>query len=678
MAGLALVWMMSAPRPVWGQWTGGPTGPIYYNGGNVGIGTTSPGGLLHIAGSVGTNGLVLDNGVQIRQKNASGTITNVLTRWSDNVIYLDNPDGAINIRPGPSGASSVFLTATGNVGIGTTNPQYLLSVKGQIGAKDVIVTNTGWSDYVFQPGYRLRPLREVDAYIHANHHLPDIPSAAEVQEKGVSMGDMQSKLLAKIEELTLHMIQQDKENRNLRERIAQLEAHAAGVPSGPGAPATARFVRVRKATARLALCFCACNMMTAFLAAQCSNPTQVPNQTISSGTLNFTDNNALAASNVIINGSASVTFQAGNCIDLQPGFHATAGTAAATLHAWVGTGVPSITSLSVTSGTVGTAVTITGSNFGSSGTVTFNGTTATVTSWSAGSITATVPVGAAPGSVNVVVTANGVASNAAAFTLQDSAPSYAPVTPSSGSGWQQTYSFTFSDPNGATDISWTQMDVGNSSGTANSCVVFFGRGPGFGYGDPSTGGFWLGDNAGQGWSGGGPVGQPGTLENSQCIVDVGASSLQLSGTSLTITVAASFKTGYAAAHTIWDMAEDNEGLSSGGYYGAGSYTVTTPPAPLFSLAAQQVTAQPIAPGSSASYTVTVTPQSGFSGVVKFENTALATGETAALLGVRGIGCGDADGEYGQPGHAHGFDQLLGDRHGPAGWRMGRKPNIRHP
>jgi hypothetical protein len=392
----------------------------------------------------------------------------------------------------------------------------------------------------------------------------------------------------------------------------------------------ARFVRGGKTTVRLALWFCACNMMTALLAAQCSNPTQVQNQTISSGTVNFTDNNALAASSVIINGSASVTFHTGNCIDLQPGFHATAGTAATTFHAWEDAGAPSITSLSVTSGTVGTAVTITGSDFGSSGTVTFNGTAATVTSWSAGSISVTVPVGAVPGSVNVVVTVNGVTSNAVAFNLQDSAPSNGTVTPSNGAGWHQTYTFTFSDPNGATDISSTQMDVGNSSGTANSCVVFFGRGSSFGYPDPSMGGFWLEDNAGQSWSGGGPVGQPGTLENSQCIVDAGASSLQLSGMNLTITVAASFKPGYAAAHTVWDMAQDNEGLSSGGYYGAGSYTVTTPPAPLFSLAAQQVTAQPIAPGSSASYTVTVTPQSGFSGVVKLENTALAAGETAAF------------------------------------------------
>jgi ribosomal protein S15P/S13E len=134
------------------------------------------------------------------------------------------------------------------VGIGTTTPQYRLAVNGTIGTKEVVVTNTGWADYVFRPGYRLRPLSEVDAYIQANHRLPDIPSEAEVRENGVSVGSTQAKLLAKIEELTLHVIQQEKdrhslrermaqehrelcermaqENRDLRERIAELEAHA--------------------------------------------------------------------------------------------------------------------------------------------------------------------------------------------------------------------------------------------------------------------------------------------------------------------------------------------------------------------------------------------------------------------------------------------------------------------
>ena len=122
----------------------------------------------------------------------------------------------------------LFLGDTGNVGIGTNIPQYKLAVNGTIGAKDVIVTNTGWADYVFRPGYRLRPLSEVGAYIQAHRRLPDIPSEAEVKEKGVSVGEMQAKLLAKIEELTLHMIQQEKENRELRERLARLETRAAG------------------------------------------------------------------------------------------------------------------------------------------------------------------------------------------------------------------------------------------------------------------------------------------------------------------------------------------------------------------------------------------------------------------------------------------------------------------
>ena len=114
------------------------------------------------------------------------------------------------------------------MGIGTAQPQYKLAVNGTIGAKEVIVTNIGWPDYVFRPGYRLRPLSEVGAYIQAHRHLPGIPSEAEVKEKGVSLGEMQAKLLAKVEELTLHMIQQDKENRELRERLARLETRAAG------------------------------------------------------------------------------------------------------------------------------------------------------------------------------------------------------------------------------------------------------------------------------------------------------------------------------------------------------------------------------------------------------------------------------------------------------------------
>ena len=112
---------------------------------------------------------------------------------------------------------------TGNVGIGTTNPgTYKLAVNGEIRAKEVIV-ETGCSDFVFEEHYALRPLNEVEAFIKANKHLPDIPSEKEVSENGLGLGEMQAKLLRKVEELTLYMIEMKKENQALRQRIVNLE-----------------------------------------------------------------------------------------------------------------------------------------------------------------------------------------------------------------------------------------------------------------------------------------------------------------------------------------------------------------------------------------------------------------------------------------------------------------------
>lgn len=204
------------PSCLWSQWTGGPTGPVYYSGGNVGIGTGNPGRNLSIAGSGAT-------GIQLFSTTAppnTGAWALIAAAAGGFILQNDqNSSQLFSISPG-----SGFYFGGGNVGIGTANPQYLLSVNGTIGTKDVIVTNTGWSDYVFRPGYRLRPLSEVRAYIEAHHNLPDIPSEAEVKEKGVSVGELQAKLLAKIEELTLHMIQAEQENRELLERVARLEA----------------------------------------------------------------------------------------------------------------------------------------------------------------------------------------------------------------------------------------------------------------------------------------------------------------------------------------------------------------------------------------------------------------------------------------------------------------------
>jgi len=103
-----------------------------------------------------------------------------------------------------------YLTvlANGNVGIGKNNPQYNLDVKGTIRATEIRV-NTGGADFVFENDYKLKPLSEVKSHIKEHKHLPDIPSAAEMQENGVGVSELSTKLLQKVEELTLYVIQQN-------------------------------------------------------------------------------------------------------------------------------------------------------------------------------------------------------------------------------------------------------------------------------------------------------------------------------------------------------------------------------------------------------------------------------------------------------------------------------------
>nr|MBI1231855.1 hypothetical protein [Cytophagales bacterium] len=105
----------------------------------------------------------------------------------------------------------VFPTQGGNVGIGKNNPTSKLEVNGTIKAKEVNITAIGWPDFVFRPDYDLMPLNEVENFIQENGHLPNIPREAEVMEKGVNLGEINAKLLEKVEELTLYLIHQQKE-----------------------------------------------------------------------------------------------------------------------------------------------------------------------------------------------------------------------------------------------------------------------------------------------------------------------------------------------------------------------------------------------------------------------------------------------------------------------------------
>lgn len=114
--------------------------------------------------------------------------------------------------------TAIYCDGFGGVGIGTMHTQgFRLSVDGKIRASDIIkVYPQGqWSDFVFEDKYRLRPLSEVEQFIKANGHLPDIPSAQEVKKEGVELGSMDAKLLQKIEELTLYIIEMKKESERI-------------------------------------------------------------------------------------------------------------------------------------------------------------------------------------------------------------------------------------------------------------------------------------------------------------------------------------------------------------------------------------------------------------------------------------------------------------------------------
>lgn len=121
----------------------------------------------------------------------------------------------------------------GNVGIGTIETgSHKLAVEGSIGAREIKVEASGWSDFVFENDYELQTLEEVEEHIVENGHLPEIPSEAEVTENGINLGEMNAKLLQKIEELTLYMIDMNKqmqqlksENQVLKEEISTLKSN---------------------------------------------------------------------------------------------------------------------------------------------------------------------------------------------------------------------------------------------------------------------------------------------------------------------------------------------------------------------------------------------------------------------------------------------------------------------
>ena len=198
------------------------------SGGNVGIGTTSPSENLTITGTVSPVILIKST----NETNSTGGL--LIGQTSAPISYISSPERDLSIDWGWPNTLILGDTEQGNyggkivipsaqVGIGTSNPQSLLAVNGTVTATEVKVTQTGWSDYVFHPGYKLKPLSQVAAYIHKNNHLPDIPSAKQIESKGLNLGDMEKKQMQKIEELTLYQINADNRAQGFRKELSDLK-----------------------------------------------------------------------------------------------------------------------------------------------------------------------------------------------------------------------------------------------------------------------------------------------------------------------------------------------------------------------------------------------------------------------------------------------------------------------
>ena len=217
--GIFLILWLAGAAPALGQgvWTdNGSTVSLTDSTNRVGIGISAPVKELHGRASSGWFGFRMEG-----QAGFGATVEFYSNATALGDIYA-TPEKELKFRTNGT-TLAMTIDENQNVGIGTAAPQSKLAVDGTITAKEVKVTSTGWPDYVFADDYDLMPLSALAAYIQANGHLPEVPSAEEVATNGLSLGASQALLLKKIEELTLYMIAMQQENEGLKERVMELE-----------------------------------------------------------------------------------------------------------------------------------------------------------------------------------------------------------------------------------------------------------------------------------------------------------------------------------------------------------------------------------------------------------------------------------------------------------------------
>ncbi len=212
---LTLGWYVYNNKFYWSQYKNNLG---YYNPSRIRLGTYDDNGIKRVRIEIANDGTYWSS-YFISATDHNG-ITSNYNNWVSTKGQMPvNTGDIVEVKE----HSGIVYSNIGNVGIGTTNPgSWKLAVNGNIRAKEIKV-ETGWSDFVFYDDYKLPTLEEVENYIKEKGHLKDIPSAKEVEKDGIFLGEMDSKLLQKIEELTLYTINQEKKIKALEKQNAKIE-----------------------------------------------------------------------------------------------------------------------------------------------------------------------------------------------------------------------------------------------------------------------------------------------------------------------------------------------------------------------------------------------------------------------------------------------------------------------
>lgn len=231
--------------------TGNITMQVFGTTGNVGIGTLTPNSKLSVNGTAEFTG----NTIFISKVGIGNSTPNAPLQFANNVanrkiVLYQGPDNdhqfygigvnnlTLRYQVDTSAADHVFYAASstttskelmrikgnGNITIGTATPAtgYMLTVAGKIICTEVKVQLQPFPDYVFDKNYALPSLAAVESHINTYHRLPGMPSAADIESNGMDVGKMQGKIVEKVEEATLYILQLNKENQQLKQQLDQL------------------------------------------------------------------------------------------------------------------------------------------------------------------------------------------------------------------------------------------------------------------------------------------------------------------------------------------------------------------------------------------------------------------------------------------------------------------------